>query len=95
MVRRQYHAKHLKSEDPADSPHQPLNTRKVPSAANCSPHHIYDAKGRLIMPISGFDHAAIPVSDVDRTVQFYQSLGFTALKDSQIRMSDSCHVERW
>jgi len=47
------------------------------------------------MPISGFDHAAIPVSDVDRTVQFYQSLGFTALKDSQIRMSDSCHVERW
>ena len=34
------------------------------------------------MPISGFDQAAIPVSDVDRTVQFYQSLGFTAPKDS-------------
>jgi catechol 2,3-dioxygenase-like lactoylglutathione lyase family enzyme len=31
------------------------------------------------MPISGFDHVAIPVRDIARTVEFYRRLGFIAL----------------
>ena len=32
------------------------------------------------MPISGFDHVAIPVSDINRTADFYSSLGFAVTK---------------
>jgi len=32
------------------------------------------------MPISGFDHVAMPVRDVDRTAEFYNALGFSVTK---------------
>ena len=35
------------------------------------------------MGISGFDHVAIPVRDIDRTVSFYCRLGFTVPQQDQ------------
>ena len=35
------------------------------------------------MPVTGFDHVAIPTSDSARFIAFYKSLGFTIIDEEK------------
>ena len=41
------------------------------------------------MPVSGFDHVALPTSDSERFIEFYKRLGFNVIDEEQWRRGES------
>ena len=41
------------------------------------------------MPVSGFDHVALPTSDAERFIEFYKRLGFNIIDEEQWRRGDA------
>ena len=41
------------------------------------------------MPVSGFDHVALPTSDSERFIEFYNRLGFNVIDEEQWRRGEA------